>query len=315
MQRFILRRFGESLFTLFCVLIFIFSIVRITGDPATFLVVSEEGWTHADIERQREALGLDKPIPLQFVYFMRNVAQGDLGTSYRERRSANAVIMERFPNTLKLAVVAYLWALFVGVPMGVLAAVKRDTVFDRGVKTLALLGQSMPAFWVALLLILFFGAGLKILPAGGSPDGRWTLDQHVILPALALSGFLIAGITRITRSGMLDVLDSEYIKLARLKGMSEWAVIWKHALRNALIPLVTLMGLQIGTCFTGAIVIEHVFAWNGIGSQAVKAIFEQDFPVVQASVLWAAGAYIVANFAVDILYAYIDPRIRYETAR
>jgi peptide/nickel transport system permease protein len=223
-----------------------------------------------------------------------------------DNRPALALILERFPASLKLALVALFISILIGIPLGVLSAVKRGSFLDALARLLALLGQSLPAFWLGIVLMYFFSVKLRLLPTSGYGGIR-----HFILPAATMGLFTVAAVTRLTRSSMLEVLDSEYIKLARIKGVSETIVIWKHALRNSLMPVITFMGTFFATMITGAVVIETVFSWPGIGRLAYESILNRDFPVMQGVILFMTTLYILANLIVDVLYAWVDPRIRY----
>ncbi|MBI3954028.1 MAG: ABC transporter permease [Chloroflexi bacterium] len=304
MQRYLLGRLVQSIFTILFVLLVVFVIVRLKGDPAAVMLgENRDPETYAAVRR---SLHLDDPIHVQFGAFLGKVFRGDLGYSWYQRRPALEVMLERFPATLQLAGAAFFFSLLLAIPLGVVAAIKRDTIYDRGLKIFALLGQAMPTFWVGLLLIVFVAGYLGLLPAGGRGG-----PSHLILPAIALGWFPAAAIARLTRSAMLDVLDSDFIKMARVKGVPEQMVIWKHAVKNAAIPVVTLMGLQIAGLLSGAVVTEQVFAWPGVGWITIQSIFGRDFPVVQAAVILLAAIHIAANLVVDIVYVYLDPRVRY----
>jgi peptide/nickel transport system permease protein len=263
--------------------------------------------TEEDRVRITEQLGLNKPVVEQYGIFIFNALKGDLGKSVAgDNRPALALILERFPASLKLALVALIISILIGIPLGVLSAVKRGSFLDASARLLALLGQSLPAFWLGIVLMYFFSVKLRLLPTSGYGGVR-----YFILPAATMGLFTVAAVTRLTRSSMLEVLDSEYIKLARIKGVSETIVIWKHALRNSLMPVITFMGTFFATMITGAVVIETVFSWPGIGRLAYESILNRDFPVMQGVILFMTTLYILANLIVDILYAWVDPRIRY----
>ncbi len=305
MTQFILLRVLQAFLTLLAMSAGVFFAVNLTGDVVSFLTSPQD--TPADIERMRRSLGLDRPVYVQYGIFLRNLLQGDLGYSWTWGRPARDLLLERFPNTLKLAGVGFLLTLIIGIPLGIMSAIKRDTLLDRVGKFLAILGMAAPQFWVGIMLILFFGAFLGWLPTFGMGGVK-----HFILPAFALSLFLIAGMVRLTRSSMLEVLDSEYIKFARVKGLKEWLVIWKHALKNAIIPVLTFAGISLGGLLNGSIVVEIVFAWPGLGRLMLTAVTQRDYAVVEATVLTAGALYILMAMIVDILYAYVDPRIRPE---
>jgi len=304
MARFIIIRIFQALVTLIVISMVIFALARASGDPVMLMAPAQASL--ADIEALRQYLGLDKSIPEQYWVFLKNVAKGDLGESIRTRRPVSTIIGERLPYTIQLTLPAIFIGIFVSLILGVTAAVKRGTWVDSAVKFIAILGQALPSFWLAIVAIQIFAVSLKWLPTSGTggPD-------HFILPVLTMSFFMLPIMTRLVRSSMLEVLDSEYIKLARIKGLSEMLVVWKHALRNAIIPLLTAAGITFATIVTGAVIIETVFAWPGIGRLIAEAVVGRDFPVTQAVVLLVAVMVLGVNLVVDILYAYVDPRIRY----
>jgi peptide/nickel transport system permease protein len=263
--------------------------------------------TRQDYDQLKKNLGLDKPLAVQYVLFLGRVARGDLGESLIIGQSARTVLAERFPATLELAGAAFLMTMVVGIPLGVLSATKPNSIFDQFAKLFAVLGIATPGFWIAIMLILLFGAILGWLPTFGRGSIR-----HLILPTFVLSWGGIAGVSRLVRSSMLDVLDSEYVKFARIKGLTERKVIFKHALKNAVIPVLTFSGLTLAGLLNGSVAIEVVFAWPGIGRLMLQGINQRDFPIVQATVLAAGTFYVVISLVVDVLYAYVNPRIRYE---
>jgi peptide/nickel transport system permease protein len=303
MKRFVLRRLGYSLLSLFLLSITIFLFVRLTGDPTVLLV--EPGASKEDMAMIREQLGLDRPIAVQYLTFVTDMLRGDFGKSFYYRTPVLELYMSRLPSSLMLATAAMIFSLIIGIPSGIIAAVRVGRLPDSLGKMFALLGLSMPQFWVGLLLILFFSVYLGWLPSSGSGT-VW----HVIMPAFALGWYFAAAHMRITRSSMLDVLGSEYVKLARLKGLPERRVIVKHALKNALIPVLTLAGINLVLMVNVAVVVETVFAWPGIGRLLYEGIAFRDFPVVQATVLLGGSMIVLVNLVVDVLYAVIDPRIR-----
>ena len=305
MQRYILRRFAQAVVALWILSMLIFVLVRLTGDP-TLLLLPEDA-TAADIAHLRHALGLDKSWPVQYWRFVSNVVQGDFGRSIKGQIPVLDIIKERLPHSMRLGAASLLVTLVIALPLGVLAAVNKGSLLDTLAQIVAVLGQSMPMFWVGIVLIQIFAVYLRLLPSGGTGG-----LAHYILPAFTLGWWLVAGIMRLLRSSLLEVLDSEFVKLARLKGLSDGRVIWKHALRNALIPVVTLGGIYMAILITAAILVETVFAWPGIGRLVYESIVFRDFPVVQAVVLLTAGFVITTSLVVDILYAYLDPRIRYQ---
>ena len=305
MKRFVLRRLGYAALTLVLLSLTIFLFVRVTGDPTVLLV--EPGASRADIEALRQDLGLDRSLVVQYVGFVKDVIRGDFGRSFYYRTPVLELYLSRLPNSLLLAAAAMAFSLLIGIPSGIIAAVRVNGWWDSAGKIFALLGLSMPSFWVGLLLILFFSVYLGWLPSSGSGT-VW----HVLMPAFALGWYFAAAHMRLTRSSMLEVLGSEYVKLARLKGLPEALVISKHAFKNALIPVMTLAGINLVLMVNVAIVVETVFAWPGIGRLIYEGISFRDFPVVQATVLMNGSMVVIVNLMVDILYAVVDPRIRYE---
>jgi peptide/nickel transport system permease protein len=305
MTRFIGRRLAYSLLSLFLLSLTIFLFVRITGDPAVLFV--EPGASEADLEAIRQQFGLDQPIWVQYVAFIASLAQGDLGQSFYYRTPVFELYLSRLPNSLMLASAAMAFSLLIGIPSGILAAVRVGRFWDSAGKVFALLGLSVPSFWVGLVMILFFSVYLQWLPSSGSGTAA-----HLVMPAFALGWYFAAAHMRLTRSSMLDVLGSEYIKLARLKGLPESLVIAKHAFKNALIPVLTLAGINLVIMINVAVVVETVFAWPGIGRLLYEGITFRDFPVVQGVVLMGGSMIVVVNLLIDILYAVIDPRIRLE---
>ena len=305
MTRFIARRVAYSLLSLVLLSITIFLFVRVTGDPAVLLV--EPGASQADLDAVRQQFGLDQPLIVQYLDFIASLAHGDLGQSFYYRTPVFELYLSRLPNSLVLALTAMAFSLILGIPTGILAAVRVGGWWDSAGKIFALLGLSMPSFWTGLLLILFFSVYLGWLPSSGAGSAL-----HVLMPAFALGWYFAAAHMRLTRSSMLEVLGSEYVKLARLKGLPEALVIAKHAFKNALIPVLTLAGINLVLMINVAVVVETVFAWPGIGRLLYEGIAFRDFPVVQASVVLGGSMIVIVNVVVDILYAYIDPRIRYE---
>ncbi len=305
MRRFVLRRVAYAALSLFLLSVTIFLFVRVTGDPTVLLV--EPGASQADLDALRHDLGLDRSLLVQYGAFVRDVVRGDFGRSFYYRTPVLELYLSRLPNSLLLAVAAMAFSLIIGIPSGIMAAVRVGTWWDSAGKMFALLGLSMPSFWVGLLLILFFSVYLGWLPSSGSGT-----PLHVLMPAFALGWYFAAAHMRLARSSMLEVLGSEYVKLARLKGLPELRVIAKHAFKNALIPVLTLAGINLVLMVNVAVVVETVFAWPGIGRLLYEGIAFRDFPIVQATVLLAGAMIVVVNLVVDVLYAVIDPRIRYE---
>ena len=304
MKQYIARRLGYSLLSLFLLSLTIFFFVRVTGDPAALLV--EPGASQEDIAAIHHQFGLDRPLLVQYGLFMASLVQGDFGQSFYYRTPVFELYLSRLPNSLELAVVAMFLSLVIGIPSGVLASVQVGGFWDSFGKMFSLLGLSLPSFWVGLVLILFFSVYLGWLPSSGAGT-----PLHLIMPAFALGWYFAAAHMRLTRSSMLEVLGSEYVKLARLKGVAEHRVVWVHALKNALIPVVTFAGIYFAILVTTAIVVETVFAWPGLGRLAYDGITSRDFPVIQAVVLTTAAIVAAVNLSVDCLYALIDPRIRY----
>jgi peptide/nickel transport system permease protein len=305
MKRFILKRLGFALVSLFLLSLTIFVFVRVTGDPAVLLV--EPGASADDLAAVRQQFGLDRPLWVQYGSFLAHLVRGDLGQSFYYKTDVFELYLSRLPSSLLLAAVAMTFSLVIGIPTGVVAAVRVNGWWDSAGKLFALLGLSLPSFWVGLLMILFFSVYLGWLPSSGSGT-VW----HVLMPAFALGWYFAAAHMRLTRSSMLEVLGSEYVKLARIKGLPEALVIAKHALKNALIPVLTLAGINLVLMINVAVVVETVFAWPGIGRLLYEGIAFRDFPVVQAIVLLGGAMIVVVNLLVDVLYAVIDPRIRYE---
>ena len=303
MQRYILVRLLQAIITLLILSLAVFLSVHLTGDPALYLLGPES--TDEDYEQLKKNMGLDKPLAVQYGLFLSKVVRADFGNSHISKLPARKELFERFPATLELAGAAFLLTLVVGIPLGILSAVKRDSIFDQIGKFFAVAGIAAPSFWIAIMLILLFGAILGWLPT----FGRGGLD-HLILPAFVLSWSSMAGVLRLSRSSMLEVMDSEYVKFARIKGLSERLVIYKHALKNALIPVLTFSGLTLAGLLNGSVAIEVIFAWPGIGRLMLQGINQRDFPIVQATVLAAGFFYIITALLVDILYAYVNPRIR-----
>jgi ABC-type dipeptide/oligopeptide/nickel transport system permease component len=304
-KRFVLRRVGYALISLLLLSLTIFLFVRITGDPAVLLV--EPGASQADIDAIRKQFGLDRPLWVQYGSFMSSLLRGDFGQSFYYRTPVLELYLSRLPYSLLLATAAMSLSLLIGIPSGIIAAVRVNRWWDSAGKIFALLGLSLPSFWVGLLLILFFSVYLGWLPSSGSGTAL-----HLVMPAFALGWYFAAAHMRLTRSSMLDVLGSEYVKLARLKGLPEALVIAKHAFKNALIPVLTLAGINLVIMVNVAVVVETVFAWPGVGRLLYEGIAFRDFPVVQATVLLGGIMIVVVNLLVDILYAFIDPRIRYD---
>jgi len=305
MQRFIIVRAFQAIATLWILSVVVFASVHLTGDPALYLLGPET--TDETYAQLKKNLGLDRPLIIQYLSFANDVIHGDFGISTYSGRSARDILFERFPATLQLAGAAFVLSLLLGIPLGILSAVKRDTVFDNVAKLFAVIGISAPPFWIAIMLVLLFGGILGWLPTFGRGG-----ISHFILPVSVLAWAGMAGYVRLARSAMLEVLDSDYVKFARVKGLRENSVIWKHALRNALIPMLTFAGLTLAGLLNGSIAVEVVFAWPGLGRLMLQGITSRDFPIIQATVLAAGFFYIFTSLVVDILYAYVNPRIRFE---
>ena len=303
MWQFMVRRTCYSIITLLILSLTIFLVVRLTGDPVTLM--AEPGVRPEDLARIRVQWGLDRPWPVQYLNFVQNIFTGELGKSFNYRMPVSELYFQRLPNSLELALAATLVSLLIGVPAGLLAAVRVNGWWDNLGKVVALLGLSIPGFWMGLVLILVFSVWLELLPTSGKGDWR-----HLIMPAVALGWYFAAALLRLTRSSMLEVLRSEYIKLARLKGLPEYVVIAMHGFKNALVPVFTLAGINLVVMVNAAVIIEVIFAWPGIGRLLFEGIFQRDFPLVQGVTVLAGMMIVVVNLIVDTLYAYIDPRIR-----
>jgi peptide/nickel transport system permease protein len=304
MQRFLIRRLLLTIVTLFAVSIIIFVMARISGDPRTMML--GDFFTQEQYDLVGQKLGLDKSYFEQYWVFIKDLVRGDFGQSIKEGRPAIDVIGQRFRATVELGGAAFIFSIIIGVPLGILSSVRRGGMMDTVGKIVALIGQSAPGFWLGIMLIFFFAVRLEMVP----PSGRQEWNS-IFLPAITLGWFFVAANMRLVRSAMLDVLDSEYIKLARAKGVSTTSLIWKHALRNAMIPPLTFAGVTLGNLVAGSITTELVFAWPGLGLLAIQSTLVSDYPVLQGVVIMFTLLYVAAAFLVDITYAYIDPRIRY----
>ncbi|WP_209428057.1 ABC transporter permease [Pararhodobacter sp. SW119] len=305
MTRFALLRLVQSLVSLFAITVIVFGLSHATGSPIDTMLPDDA--TTEQIAALSRNLGLDEPLWRQYLVFLGNALQGDFGMSLKWRgQSAMGVVLDRLPATLRLGGLALLISIAVAIPAGVVSAVRRGTWADHLVRGFALFGQSIPAFWLGIVLIWIFAVGLGWLPTSGHGG-----LAHMILPAISIAAFQIAALTRLTRSAMLEVLDTEYVKLARIKGASETAVVWRHAFANAAIVPLTYFGVLAGSVLTGSIVVETVFGWPGAGWLAIEAIRARDFPVIQAVVMFFALAFLLANVLVDLLYAWVDPRVRH----
>lgn len=303
MARFILIRFIRGLITLWLVVTIVFFGLRLSGDPVV-LMLGESPQPEA-VEALREKLGLNDPLYVQYFRYAGTILTGDFGESIREHRDATTVVFERVPATLQLAAVSLTVTLIIGVTIGVIAALRRNSPIDRLVMAISFFGQAAPGFFVGILLILTFSLWLGILPSSGR--GSW---QHLIMPVVTLSMHSIATLARLTRSSVLEVLNNDYVRTARAKGLRNRHVVIVHVLRNAAIPVITLIGLMVAGAISGTVVIETVFAWPGMGRLAANAVFNRDYPVIQLVVLLIAASVVACNLLVDILYGLIDPRIR-----
>jgi peptide/nickel transport system permease protein len=303
MKVYLFRRFLQSVLVLLGVSFVVFAILFLTGDPALVLLPPDASLE--DIAKFRKEMGFDQPFLVQYGRFLYGAVRGDFGQSVRHGEPAFDLVMERMPATFELSGAALLIALCLAIPAGIVSAVRRNSVLDYVSTVVALLGQSMPTFWLGIMLILLFSVQLNLLPSSGR--GSW---QHMLLPAVTLGLFTTARITRLTRSGMLEVLNQDYIRTARAKGVANPPVVWKHALKNAAIPIVTIVGIELGTLLGGSVITETIFAWPGVGRLSVQAIYNRDYPVVQAAVFTLSATFVLVNLIVDVLYTYLDPRIR-----
>jgi peptide/nickel transport system permease protein len=304
MKSFLAVRIGEALAAMLAITLIVFALTHLSGNPVGALLPDDA--TQQQIDYLIAQMGLDQPLHIQYLTFLGNALQGDFGQSLKWRgESAMEVVMSRLPATLALGGVAMAMSIIIAIPLGVVAAVRKGTWIDAVAQSIALFGQSIPSFWFGIILIWIFAVTLRWLPTSG--DGT---AAHFILPAIAIAWFQVSALTRLTRSSMLEVLDAEYIKLARAKGVSQAVVVWKHALRNASLVPLTYFGVLAGSVLTGSVVIETVFSWPGLGWIAIEAIKARDFPVVQSVVVIFAVIFILINLVVDLLYVVVDPRIR-----
>jgi len=315
MTQYILRRILESIPVLLGVTIVVFLLMQLVPGDIAFMILGPEA-SADEIEALREELGLNQPLPVQYFKWLGGVLQGDLGKSIEFKEPVTALVFERLKNTLILGVAALTISTSVGLIIGIVSAVRPHSFFDRAGMVVALFGNSMPAFWIAMLLILFFGLRLRWFPVGGMYSPRATeetfadLARHLVLPAISLGSLSMAVVARMTRSCMLDVLKADYVITARAKGLRGHNVILLHALRNALLPVVTVVGLQFGAILGGAVLTETVFAWPGLGRQLYRAISTRDLPLIQGGILLLAVGFVLINLLVDILYVFLDPRVR-----
>jgi peptide/nickel transport system permease protein len=303
MISYLIQRLLHSVFVLLGISLIVFITVRLTGDPVA-MMMQDGNPSQEAIEEMRRLLDLDKPVPIQYVNFVFKAVQGDFGRSFRYGMPALDLVLERMPATITLTLSSMLVALLLAFPFGIISAVRRGGLIDFGVRIVSLIGISMPNFWLGIILIIIFGVQLRWLPVSGS--ATW---QHLIMPSIALGAALAGSLTRLLRSSMLDVLGEDYIRTARAKGLAQRSVLTFHALRNAMIPVLTIIGLQFGLLLGGAVIVENVFSWPGVGRLVVNSIGVRDYPVVQAAVLLLALILLIVNLIVDILYTVVDPRV------
>lgn len=306
MAKYIIKRLFYAVFVLLGVATIVFFLVRLTGDPVAIML--PENATEEQVAELTRSMGLDKSLIEQYLIYMGKLFRLDFGTSLRYRAANLGLILERLPATLRLAGTAMLFALLMALPCGILAALKRGTIIDQGIMAVVMAGQAMPVFWAGILMIMLFSVQLGWLPTGGYGDGGL---RHIIMPAIALGLHLMALVTKLLRSSLIEVLGADYIRTAKAKGLFARRVVVKHALRNSMLPVVTVVGIQMGALLGGSVVTETVFAWPGVGQLMVQAITYRDFPLVQACITLLAAVFVLVNLAVDILYVFIDPRISY----
>jgi peptide/nickel transport system permease protein len=302
MGAYILRRILQSLIVILGVIIITFLISRVLGDPVALLLPPEA--TPEQRAYLTHDLGLDRPLYIQLVVYVGKVIRGDFGLSFRHQEPAMKLLLDRVPASIYLSLVATLISIFIALPLGIISAIKRGTIFDRIGMTLALIGQSIPAFWAGIMMILLFGVKLGWFPPSGYGG-----PKHVIMPAVTLAFFFAAATARLTRSSILDVLDMDYVRYARLKGVPEFVVIMRHVLRNAFITILNIVALQLGLLLGGAVITEFIFSWPGIGRLSLDAIYNRDYPVIQATVVVAASFFVIINLLVDLIYSASDPRV------
>jgi peptide/nickel transport system permease protein len=303
MTTFIIRRLLLTLLMLFLVAFTVFMLGHLSGDPVRLMVPDTA--TEEDIATLRHSLGLDRPLPVQFADFLLHAVQGDLGTSLRYRQPALGLVMERMPATAELSTAAMVIALVVAIPSGIVSATRRGSWVDSLTSVVSVVGQSMPAFWIGIMLIILFAVELRVLPAAGRGD-----PGSLVLPAITLGLWPMARIARVLRSSILEVLHEDYVRTALAKGLHDRVVLVRHVMRNASIPVVTVTALTFGTILGGTVITESVFAWPGVGRLALEAIYNRDFPLMQATVFVVASIFVVINFALDLTYVWLDPRIR-----
>jgi len=300
---YILKRLFHSIFVLVGISLVVFIILHLTGDPAALLMPMDA--TPEQVAQFRKEMGFTDPVIMQYWRFFKGTLRGDFGQSFRHSQPALDLVLERMPATIQLTFAALFLALVIAIPVGIISAIKRNSILDHIGMTGALLGQSTPVFWLGIMLILIFSVTFQLFPSSGRGE-----IEHLVLPAITLGMFSMARTARMMRSSMLEVLGQEYIKTAKAKGLAPWIVILKHALKNASIPVVTIVGMELGTLLGGAVITETIFAWPGVGRLAIQAIYNRDYPVVQASVFILASIFVLVNLIVDLIYTYLDPRVK-----
>jgi len=303
MKAYILKRLFHSIFVLVGISLVVFIILHLTGDPAALLMPMDA--TPEQVAQFRQEMGFNDPVVVQYWRFFKGTLRGDFGQSFRHSQPALDLVLERMPATIQLTLAAMVIALFVAIPVGIISAIRRNSILDHVGMTGALLGQSTPVFWLGIMLILIFSVNLQWFPSSGRGG-----IQNLVLPAITLGMFTMARTARMMRSSMLEVLGQEYMKTAKAKGLNPLTVVLKHALKNAAIPVVTIIGMELGTLLGGAVITEWIFAWPGVGRLAVQAIYNRDYPVVQAAVFLLAAIFVLVNLVVDLLYTYLDPRVK-----
>lgn len=306
MTTYVLKRLVSGMFTIVLVVGLAFALIRLTGDPAILLAGADA--TEDDIRALQAQLGTDRPVLVQFGDYMVNAFQGDFGNSLVQNRPATQVVLERLPITLVLGFLSFVVGTAIAIPLGLLSAIRPNSLVDGISRVFAVLGQSVPVFWLGILLILLFSVWLRILPSGGA--GTW---RHLVMPVLSLSILTTPIVMRVLRSSMLEVLSSDYVRMAKAKGASPARVVLKHALRNASVPVITVMGYRLGFVIGGSVIVESVYSFPGLGQMAVSAVIARDFPVIQLFIIVVAAMIVTINFILDITYSLVDPRIRFES--
>jgi len=310
MTSYLTKRLIHSVIIIIGISLAVFMLARLTGDPVSLMVGFDT--SKEDREILRKEMGLDRPLFVQYALFLKEAMRGNFGKSIRYEEPATRLVIERIPATIRLLVLTMIWALMMAIPVGIVSALKRNSVFDLLGMGVTFLGQSIPSFWLGIMMIMVVGVHFRLLPISGYGGGSLS---NVIMPSITLGAFAMASFARITRSSMLEVLDMDYIQTARAKGVMELHVVIKHALRNALIPIVTILGLHVAHAIGGAVITEQIFAYPGVGWLAVQSIYNRDFPVIQAIVMLVSVGVVAVNFLIDILYTLIDPRIRYDKGK